>query len=127
MHDPELLVLDEPFSGLDPLGVETMADLLRTLAEGGVAVMFSSHQLDLVEDLCEQVVIIDRGAIVLEGAVRTLRTASSHRYLEVELRTGDTSTGPMMWPESSWLSVQVGGSASAHQTTSTWRIWRGGR
>ena len=91
VHGPELLVLDEPFSGLDPLGVETMADLLRSLAEEGVAVMFSSHQLDLVEDLCEQVVIIDRGSIVLEGAVRTLRTASSHRYLEVELSTGDTS------------------------------------
>lgn len=91
VHDPVLLVLDEPFSGLDPLGVETMADLLRTLATEGVAVMFSSHQLDLVEDLCEEVVIINRGSIVLEGAVRSLRTASSRRYLDVELRTG-TST-----------------------------------
>ena len=91
VHDPELLVLDEPFSGLDPLGVETMADLLRSLAERGVAVMFSSHQLDLVEDLCEHVVIINRGAIVLEGAVRALRTASSRRYLDVELRNGSTS------------------------------------
>jgi ABC-2 type transport system ATP-binding protein len=91
VHDPELLVLDEPFSGLDPLGVETMADLLRSLAERGVAVMFSSHQLDLVEDLCEQVVIIDRGAIVLEGAVRALRTSSSRRYLEVELRNGSST------------------------------------
>jgi ABC-2 type transport system ATP-binding protein len=91
VHDPELLVLDEPFSGLDPLGVETMADLLRSLAEGGVAVMFSSHQLDLVEDLCEQVVIINRGAIVLEGAVRALRTSSSRRYLDVELRAGSST------------------------------------
>ncbi|NNC92041.1 MAG: ABC transporter ATP-binding protein [Acidimicrobiia bacterium] len=88
VHDPELLVLDEPFSGLDPLGVETMADLLRSLAVQGVAVMFSSHQLDLVEDLCEEVVIINRGAIVLEGAVRALRTSSTHRYLDVELRSG---------------------------------------
>jgi len=91
VHDPELLVLDEPFSGLDPIGVETMGDLLRRLAADGVAVMFSSHQLDLVEDLCEEVAIIDRGAIVLEGAVRTLRTASPRRYLEVELRRGDSS------------------------------------
>lgn len=88
VHDPELLVLDEPFSGLDPLGVETMADLLRSLAERGVAVMFSSHQLDLVEDLCEEVAIINRGTIVLEGAVRALRTSSSRRYLDVELRNG---------------------------------------
>lgn len=91
VHDPELLVLDEPFSGLDPIGVETMADLLRRLAADGVAVMFSSHQLDLVEDLCEEVAIIDRGAIVLEGAVRALRTASPRRYLEVELRRGDSA------------------------------------
>ncbi|MGI9647150.1 MAG: ABC transporter ATP-binding protein, partial [Acidimicrobiia bacterium] len=91
VHSPELLVLDEPFSGLDPIGVETMADLLRRLAADGVAVMFSSHQLDLVEDLCEEVAIIDRGAIVLEGAVRALRNASPRRYLEVELRRGDST------------------------------------
>ena len=91
VHSPELLVLDEPFSGLDPLGVETMADLLRSLAEDGVAVMFSSHQLDLVEDLCEEVVIINGGAIVLEGAVRSLRTASARRYLDVELRSGSST------------------------------------
>ena len=91
VHDPELLVLDEPFSGLDPIGVETMADLLRTLAADGVAVMFSSHQLDLVEDLCEEVAIINDGAIVLEGAVRALRTDSPTRYLDIELREGETS------------------------------------
>ncbi len=117
MHDPELLVLDEPFSGLDPLGVETMADLLRSLAERGVAVMFSSHQLDLVEDLCEQVVIINRGAIVLEGAVRTLRTASSRRYLEVELRTGNSTWADDLEGSSS-SSGRAPGFASPPPTTS---------
>lgn len=91
VHDPELLVLDEPFSGLDPIGVETMAGLLRSLAGNGVAVMFSSHQLDLVEDLCEEVVVINRGDIVLEGEVWTLRTASPRRYLEVEVREVSSS------------------------------------
>ncbi len=91
VHAPELLVLDEPFSGLDPIGVETMADLLRELAAAGVAVMFSSHQLDLVEDLCEEVAIINDGSIALEGAVRALRTNSPTRYLDIELRDGDTS------------------------------------
>ncbi|MBT8201801.1 MAG: ATP-binding cassette domain-containing protein [Acidimicrobiia bacterium] len=89
VHSPQLLVLDEPFSGLDPIGVETMADLLRTLADEGVAVMFSSHQLDLVEDLCEEVAIIDGGRIVLEGNVRKLRTSSPARYLEIEMTDGD--------------------------------------
>lgn len=81
-HDPALLVLDEPFSGLDPLGVESMAALLRERAHDGTAVVFSSHQLDLVEDLCERVVIIDDGAVVLEGTVTELREAAPRRYID---------------------------------------------
>ena len=63
--DPELLVLDEPFSGLDPIGVDAMTDVLRERVRAGVAVVFSSHQLDLVEDLCEAVAIVNRGRLVL--------------------------------------------------------------
>ncbi len=88
VHDPELLVLDEPFSGLDPLGVETMAEVLRARADAGTAVVFSSHQLDLVEDLCEDVAIIDRGRIVLSGNVRELKDASRYRRLDLELEDG---------------------------------------
>ena len=85
VHDPELLVLDEPFSGLDPLGIETMSAILRERAATGVGVVFSSHQLDLVEDLCEDVVIINRGRIVAAGAIDDLRAASTRRHLEVEV------------------------------------------
>jgi ABC-2 type transport system ATP-binding protein len=85
VHDPELLVLDEPFSGLDPIGSETMSAILRERASAGVAVVFSSHQLDLVEDLCEDVVIINRGRIAAAGPIDELRAASSRRHLEVEV------------------------------------------
>src|SRR6476661_2073750 len=85
VHDPELLVLDEPFSGLDPLGIATMTEILRERAAAGVAVVFSSHQLDLVEDVCEDVVIINRGRIVAAGAIDDLRAASTRRHLEVEV------------------------------------------
>ena len=85
VHDPELLVLDEPFSGLDPIGIETMSNVLRERAAEGVAVVFSSHQLDLVEDLCEDVVIINRGRIAAAGAIDELRAASGRRHLEVEV------------------------------------------
>jgi ABC-2 type transport system ATP-binding protein len=85
VHDPELLVLDEPFSGLDPIASETMADILREQAAAGKAVVFSSHQLDLVEDLCEEVAIIDEGAIVVEGNVRALKDAAPIRHLELEI------------------------------------------
>jgi ABC-2 type transport system ATP-binding protein len=85
VHHPDLLVLDEPFSGLDPLGTETMADVLRECAAAGSAVLFSSHQLDVVEDLCEDVAIINDGHIVLEGDVRDLKAASPRRVLEIEI------------------------------------------
>ena len=85
VHDPELLVLDEPFSGLDPLGIETMSTILRERAAAGVAVVFSSHQLDLVEEVCEDVVIINRGRIAAAGAIDELRAASTRRHLEVEV------------------------------------------
>ncbi len=82
-HDPELAVLDEPFSGLDPLGVESLGELLVQTAATGVAVVFSSHQLDLVEDVCKDVVIIDRGKVVLAGVVEELKAASPRRSLEI--------------------------------------------
>lgn len=83
MHDPELLILDEPFSGLDPLAAQTMAEILQRRAEDGAAVLFSSHQLDVVENLCDDVVIINQGAVVLAGDVMELRASSDRRYLEI--------------------------------------------
>jgi len=83
VHEPELLVLDEPFSGLDPLGIEAMSALLVEQSQRGVAILFSSHQLDLVEDICEDVVIIDRGKVVLDGEVDRLRGETDKIRLEV--------------------------------------------
>jgi ABC-2 type transport system ATP-binding protein len=85
VHDPVLLVLDEPFSGLDPLGVATMSEVLRERAAAGVAVVFSSHQLDLVEEVCEDVAIISRGRVVASGRIDDLRAGSGRRHLDVEI------------------------------------------
>ena len=84
VHDPELLILDEPFAGLDPIAAETMRSIISHKAAEGAAVLFSSHQLDLVEDLCEQVVIIANGAEVASGAISDLRAASPTRLLSVQ-------------------------------------------
>ncbi|UGQ13857.1 ATP-binding cassette domain-containing protein [Yinghuangia sp. ASG 101] len=73
VHGPELLVLDEPFSGLDPVGVDVMAQALRGRVDEGVSVVFSSHQLDLVERLCDAVGIIKDGRMHAVGTVRELR------------------------------------------------------
>jgi ABC-2 type transport system ATP-binding protein len=95
VHGPELLVLDEPFSGLDPVGVDVLAEVLAERARGGVPVIFSSHQLDLVERLCEAVAIINRGRLVATGAVAELRSSGrDHRYqIEVAGTTGDWAGG----------------------------------
>jgi ABC-2 type transport system ATP-binding protein len=85
LHEPELLVLDEPFAGLDPVAVHTLAETLRGEAARGAAVLFSSHQLELVEDICQEVAIIDHGHIVATGDVDALRRASQRRRIELQL------------------------------------------
>ena len=86
VNEPALLVLDEPFSGLDPIAIGAMSDLLAELAAGGATVLFSSHQLDLVEDLCEDVVIIEHGRIVLAGDLDDLRAAVPQRFVDIRYR-----------------------------------------
>jgi ABC-2 type transport system ATP-binding protein len=83
VHSPDLLVLDEPFSGLDPLGVESLEQVLRREAERGAAIVFSSHQLDVVQSMCDDVVVIDGGREVLSGTLTGLRRASGQRQVEV--------------------------------------------
>ncbi len=85
LHEPELLVLDEPFAGLDPVAVHTLADVLRGEAVRGAAVVFSSHQLELVEDICQEVAIIDHGRIVATGDLDALRRRSHRRRIELQL------------------------------------------
>jgi ABC-2 type transport system ATP-binding protein len=80
LHDPIALVLDEPFSGLDPMAVDSMADLLRDETARGVPVLFSSHQLDLVERLCDRLVILARGRVVAADDVDTLRAGGPTRF-----------------------------------------------
>lgn len=73
VHEPELLVLDEPFSGLDPLGLDVLAEVLQERVRAGVTVLFSSHQLELVERLCDALAIVEAGRLVAAGAVDDLR------------------------------------------------------
>jgi ABC-2 type transport system ATP-binding protein len=87
VNDPELLLLDEPFSGLDPVAVEVLKEVLLEQVAGGAALLFSSHQLDLVEDVSRDVVIIDGGKVVLEGDVDQIRLGSGQREAEIGFAT----------------------------------------
>ncbi len=84
VHQPELLVLDEPFNGLDPVAVDFLSEVISDHVRAGRHLLFSSHQLDLVEDLCDEITMIDRGRVVLRGEVRRLKQDSPHRYLRVD-------------------------------------------
>ena len=86
MHDPDLLVLDEPFAGLDPVGVDEMSAVLAERAAEGATVLFSSHQLDLVQDICEAVAIIHRGRLVAEGSLEGLRRGGEPRLVRARRR-----------------------------------------
>jgi ABC-2 type transport system ATP-binding protein len=90
VHNPEVLVLDEPFSGLDPVGVDVLAEVLADRAADGIPVIFSSHQLELVERLCEAVAIINRGRLVAAGSVEELRRSGGERRYQVEVADAGT-------------------------------------
>ncbi len=81
VHDPDLLVLDEPFSGLDPVAVDVMSQVLRERCDAGVPVIFSSHQLELVQRLCDRVGIISQGEMRAIGTVDELRSGSPARLV----------------------------------------------
>ncbi|GIE27278.1 ABC transporter ATP-binding protein [Actinoplanes italicus] len=87
VHDPELLVLDEPFSGLDPIAVETVLAVLRERARSGAAVLFSSHQLELVERLCDDLAIIADGTIRAAGSRTWLREQYTLPRYSVEVES----------------------------------------
>ena len=100
---PELLVLDEPFSGLDPVGVDLLAGVLRSQVDKGTAVVFSSHQLELVERLSDEVTIIDAGRAVATGTVAGVRASRGIDRVKVALEDGRTD-----WAERLDEAVVVG-------------------
>jgi ABC-2 type transport system ATP-binding protein len=91
VHDPDMLVLDEPFSGLDPVGVEVLAGVIESEArERELPVIFSSHQLELVERICDGLAIVNDGRLIASGTLDELREGRSERRYRVELADGET-------------------------------------
>lgn len=92
VHGPKALVLDEPFSGLDPVAVDVMRDVLAERAADGVPVMFSSHQLSLVERVCDRVGIVGGGRLIACGTVRELSESADRRLLVDAPQAGENWT-----------------------------------
>ncbi len=93
LHDPDVLLMDEPFVGLDPVNVALLKAAFLEMRDRGKTLVLSTHQMEMVEELCEALVIIDRGRIVVGGPVRDVRRASGRRVV----RLGVTGDGELPW------------------------------
>ena len=89
--DPQLIILDEPFSGLDPVNSQILKDVIQEQIQEGKLVVFSSHQMNYVEEFCEEIVLINRGEIVLSGNLRKIKQEFGHNRLVLSLvgRSGE--------------------------------------
>lgn len=94
VHEPVLMILDEPFAGLDPVAVAMLSEVMAEQVAKNVSVVFSSHQLELVQDLAENVTIVASGETQISGTVTELRNNSPHRHLEIHWTNGSNGWTP---------------------------------
>ena len=85
LHDPEVLLMDEPFTGLDPVNVALLRETLLELRDDGRTLIFSTHQMETVEAMCESIAIIDRGRVVIGGPLRQIKRESGRRLLKLSV------------------------------------------
>jgi ABC-2 type transport system ATP-binding protein len=84
INNPKLLILDEPFSGLDPINTELFVQTIRDFQKQGTMVIFSSHQLDHVESFCEKIVVLEKGQVILEGPIQTIK--ETYQKLNIRIK-----------------------------------------
>jgi ABC-2 type transport system ATP-binding protein len=99
LHDPAILVMDEPFSGLDPVNANVLKDAFLELHRRGKTIIFSTHQLEQAEELCQDIVIINKGQSVVQGSVREVKQKSGRNVARLKLDND---------PEASWLEQLAG-------------------
>lgn len=84
LHKPELLILDEPFSGLDPVNADMLKNAVKDLQERGTTIVFSSHQMSNVEELCENLIMLKKGKAVLQGNLRTIKRSYDMKNISIK-------------------------------------------
>ncbi len=107
LHDPEVLIMDEPFTGLDPINVRLLKEAFLAMRDRGKTLIFSTHQMEQVEELCESIAIVDRGRVVVSGAVRDVKRAMGRQV--VRLATDGDGNGV------EWLSTLPGVTLTAER------------
>jgi ABC-2 type transport system ATP-binding protein len=83
LHDPQVLIMDEPFTGLDPVNVRLLKEAFLAMRDRGKTLIFSTHQMEQVEELCESIAIVDRGRVVVSGAVRDVKRAMNRQVVRI--------------------------------------------
>ena len=84
LHDPDLIVMDEPFAGLDPVDTMQLKDVLVGLRTAGKSILFSTHRMDQVEKLCDSICLIDRGKSVLQGSLSEIKAGNGRRFVQID-------------------------------------------
>ncbi len=106
LHKPKLLILDEPFSGLDPINTNLIKDEIHQLRQQGVSILFSTHRMEQVEEICERIVLIHKGALILEGNVKEIKNSFKENLFRVDFE-GDL---PAHFPMQAAITAQKPGS-----------------
>ena len=107
LHDPDVLIMDEPFTGLDPVNVRLLKEAFLAMRDRGKTLIFSTHQMETVEELCESIAIVDRGRVVVAGAVRDVKRAMGRQV--VRLATDGDGAG------TDWVTGLPGVTVTAHR------------
>ena len=89
IHEPDLLILDEPFSGLDPVNVELLKEIILELKAAGKTIIFSTHQMEVAEKICDDICLIDRSRKILEGSIREVKRSFSRNAVALRLVGGE--------------------------------------
>jgi len=89
IHDPDLLILDEPFSGLDPINVELMKEIVLDLKRAGKTIIFSTHQMEVAEKLCDDICLLNRSQKIFEGSLREIKSSFGRNSVAVRCEGGD--------------------------------------
>jgi len=89
LHEPDLLILDEPFSGLDPVNVDLLKEIVLELKQAGKTIIFSTHQMEVAEKICDDICLIDRSRKILEGSIRSVKAGFGRNAVALRLTGGE--------------------------------------
>jgi ABC-2 type transport system ATP-binding protein len=92
MHEPKLIILDEPFSGLDPVNANLIKDEIFNLAKSGATVIFSTHRMEQVEEICDKIILVNKGEKILDGSVQEVKQQFKENIFSIDLQNEDNDT-----------------------------------